>query len=73
MPDWLILSGWIIFASQMANGDFAWCDKWQEYAHDIDNYNVKELCVPISPFGVVYEKNCSVLNKDIDSITAIDK
>lgn len=57
----------------MAKGDFAWCDKWQEYAHDIDNINLNDLCVPINPFGWVYGKNCSLLNKDLDSITAISK
>lgn len=64
---WFVLSGWFIFAGKVTRlpaSPVTHNSQWESLATVIDSG--APVCVPVDPFGWVYQRNCKHLNPSIN-------
>jgi hypothetical protein len=63
---WFLLSGWLGFAgtlNQLPSSPKIGNSHWLEMAEAIDSGD--DVCVPVDPLGIIFTRNCSLLNVSI--------
>jgi len=66
---WFVISGWFSFVQTVnTQPEFPviFNSQWQSMAHIIDSD--RDICVPVDPYGWIFQRNCLLLNPTIKDI-----